>query len=149
MTFRQSWRLEVRGGHRPLIRRQDVVSPVKPWLAIILVVVVIVAAIAGWGARPGPVFSLSGVNDERYCFYDTTQGNYSFWSVYFNITNRGASASAAAAISVDGTGVLYQYFFVRSSASVAVHKLVTDPAIPTDPTCTQHNVTVAIRGYVF
>lgn len=124
-------------------------SPVKPWLTILLAVVVVVAVIAAWGARPGPVFSLRKVSSERHCFYNTTQGNYSFWSVYFNITNRGASASAAAVISVDGTGLDYHYYFVPSSATVEVHKLVTDPVLPTDPACLQHNVTVGIGGYVF
>lgn len=128
---------------------RDVPGFVKPWLAILLVVVVVVAAIALWAARPGPVFSLSGVSYERSCFYNTTQGNYSFWSVYFNITNRGASASAAVVISVDGTGIAHQYDFVPSSATVEFHNVITDPSIPTDPACLGHNVTVGIGGYVF
>jgi hypothetical protein len=122
---------------------------VKPWLGILLVVVVVVAAIVLWGARPGPVFSLIGVSYERYCVYNTTQGNYSSWSVYFNITNRGATAYAAVVISVDGTGLIYQYDFVPSSATVEIHEVLTDPVLPTDPACLQHNVTVGIGGYVF
>ncbi len=128
---------------------RDVVGSVKPWFTILLVVVVVIAVIAAWAARPGPVFSLSGVSSERSCFYNTTQGNTSFWSVFFNITDRGASASAAVVISVDGTSVVQQYVFVASSATVEVHKVITDPAVPTDPACLQHNVTVGIGGYVF
>jgi len=121
---------------------------VRPVLAILLVVVVLVAAIALWADRPGPVFTLSGVSSVRSCFYNTTKGNYSFWSVHFNITNRGASASAAVVLSVDGTGVDQEYDLVPSGATVQFHDVVTDPSIPTDPACLQHNVTVAIGGWV-
>ncbi len=120
----------------------------KPLLTILLVTAVFVAAVCLVGARPGPVFTLSGVSVERSCSYNTTQGNTSFWSVDFNITNQGASGSAAVSITVDGTGLVYEYDFVASSATVAVHRVVKDPAIPTDPACLPHNVTVAIRGYV-
>ncbi len=85
----------------------------------------------------------------RSCNYNTTKGTYSSWAVGFNITNRGASASAAVIVSVDGTGVAYEYEFVPSGATVEVHEVVTDPAIPTDPACLPHNVTVGIGGYVF
>ncbi len=111
--------------------------------------VVVVAAITLWAARPGPVFSLSGVSYERACFYNTTKGNYSFWTVYFNVTNRGASASAAVVISVDGTGIVRLYEFVSSGETVEFHDAVADPSIPTDPVCAQHEVTVGIGGYVF
>ncbi len=117
-------------------------------LAILLVVAVAVAAIGLWSARPGPVFSLGTVSAERSCFYSTTKGNYSFWNVFFNITNRGASASAAVIISVDGTDIVREYQLVPSSATLAVHNVVTDASVPTDPACLQHNVTVSIRGYL-
>lgn len=136
-------------GQPPLIRLPDVLGFVKPWLAILLVVVVFVAALALWGARPGPVFSLSGVSYERSCFYNTAQGNYSFWKVHFNITNGGASASASVVISVDGTGLVHEYDFIPSGERVEVHRVLTDPSIPTDAACLQHNVTVGIGGYVF
>ncbi len=85
----------------------------------------------------------------RSCFYNTTRGNYSFWNVQFNITNRGASASAAVVISVDGVDVVQQHDMVASSATVEFHEVVVDSAIPTDPACLPHNVTVGILGYVF
>lgn len=120
----------------------------KPLLAILIVTAVFVAAVCLVGARPGPVLSLSGVGVERSCSYNTTQGNTSSWNVAFNITNRGASGSAAVSITVDGAGIVYEHDFVPASATVAFRRVVTDPAIPTDPACLPHDVTVAILGYV-
>ena len=122
---------------------------VKPWLAVILAAVIAIAALTLWAARPGPVFTLTGLSYGRSCFYNTTKGNYSYWSVSFNITNRGASASAAVVISVDGTGILREYDSVSSGATAEVHRVVTDAAIPVDPACLAHNVTIGIGGYVF
>ncbi len=119
------------------------------WLIVAVIVIVVIAIVIAGEVRPGPVFSLSGLGYKRNCFYNTTQGNYSFWSVYFNITNRGASASAAVAISVDETVVSYQQVYVASSATALVHENVTDSAISTDPGCQQNNVTVGIWGWVF
>lgn len=121
----------------------------KRSVAMILAMVVVMAAVVLWGAVPGPAFSVSGVNYQRSCFFNTTQGNVSSWSVYANVTNRGTSASAALVISIDGSGLVHAYDFVPSGATVEVHRVVTDSAIPTDPACLQHNVTVGIGGYVF
>lgn len=130
-----------------LIRGSAVAGPVKRSLAIILCMVVVIAAVTLVGARPGPVFSLSGVSAQRSCFYNTTQGNYSSWSVYFNVTNRGTSASAAVVISIDGAGLFDRYYFVPSGGTVGDHQVLSDRAIATDPACLQHNVTVGLGGY--
>ncbi len=121
----------------------------KRLYVILLAILIPLAAVVVWGALPGPVFSLSGLGAERTCLYNTTQGNTSSWTVVFNISNRGAGASAALTISVDGTGVLSEHDFVASGATVEVHRVVTDASVPVDSACTPHDVTVAIGGYVF
>ncbi len=117
-------------------------------LAIILAIVIVLAVVTLWGARPGPVLAFTGTGFERFCSYDTAQGNTSYWSVFSNLTNRGASASAAVVISVDGTGLVNQYYSVPSGATVEIHQIVRDSQIPVDPACLQHNVTVAVGGYL-
>ncbi len=91
------------------------------------------------------------MSSQRYCSYNTARGNSSFWSVSFNITNRGASAYAPVEIAVNGTRVVEDhYLYVASGATTEVHDLIiTDSAIPVDATCRQYNVTVGINGYVF
>ncbi len=121
----------------------------KPLVGILIITVVLVAATALWSGRPGPVFSLVGVSAQRSCFYNTTQGNYSYWDVYANLTNTGSSASAAVTIAVDGTAVVSQYDFVASGATIEIHQVVKDASIPTDAACLAHDVTVGIGGYVF
>ncbi len=123
-------------------------SFVKRLVAILLIMVVVVAAVLLWGARPGPVFTLSGMSAERSCFFNTTQGNTSSWDVFVNITNHGSSASAAVTIAVDGSAVASQYDFIPSGATVEVHQIVTDSSIPVDAACLPHDVTVGIGGYV-
>jgi hypothetical protein len=68
--------------------------------------------------------------------------------VAFNITNRGASASAAVAISIDDVVAAYGEHYVPSGGTTEVHERVSDPAIPIDPGCLQHNVTVEIWGFI-
>ncbi len=119
------------------------------WMIIILIVVVILAIIVAGAARPAPAFSLGSVAWHRYCFSNTTSGNYSYWNVSFTIANTGPSASAAVAISIDGAAVSYEHEYVATGAMAAVRQTVTDAAVPLDPGCEPHNVTVAIWGYVF
>ncbi len=121
----------------------------KPLVGILIITVVLVAATALWSGRPGPVFSLADVSAQRSCFYNTTQGNYSYWDVDANLTNTGPSASAAVTIAIDATAVVSQYDFVASGATVEIHHVVKDASIPTDTTCLAHDVTVGIGGYVF
>lgn len=119
------------------------------WLIVILIVVVVLAVIVAGAARPAPVFSVGAVTSNRSCFFNTTSGNYSYWNVSFTIANTGPSASAALAIMIDGATVSFEHEYVASGAMAAVHQTVTDPAVPLDPACDPHNVTVAIWGYVF
>lgn len=118
------------------------------WFILIVVVLIAMTVVAAWELQRGPVFSLGPVSSQRYCYYPTARGNYSFWWVSFNLTNRGASASAAVVVLIDGSEVSYQHYFVASGMTAEISENVTDPAIPTDPGCSPHNVTAEIWGYL-
>ncbi len=119
------------------------------WFIPIITIVVVVAVIAVPAALPAPAFDLGPVTMDRTCHLDPAGGNYSFWLVSFDITNHGASASAAVAILINGTPVSTEHVAVASGASVTVHANVTDAAIPVDVACAPHDVTAAIWGFLF
>lgn len=132
-----------------LLYSYGLAGPVRRSLAFVLAIVIVLAAVVLWGARPGPAFTVSAVHSVRQCSYNTSQGNVSDWVVFFNLTNEGTSANAPVTIAVDGSGVFFHYYAVATGTTVAVHRVVTDSAVPTDPACLAHNVTVAVGGYVF
>ncbi len=118
-------------------------------MILILIVVVILAIIVAGAARPAPVLAVGSLAWHRYCFFNTTSGNYSYWNVSFTIANTGPSASAAVAIQIDNTTVSYEHEYVATGAMAAVQRTLTDPAVPLDSACEAHTVTVAVWGYVF